>query len=124
MLDPAARSQVGEECPDQVRVEMVAVADEEWEIGGRKRRQSLACEPRRNEERIRVGRNIAAGPTRTRRIEETALSEAIDIGREGVEVAFESRLLRPSGEFDARLVGRVAARHPIGFRNADLVEES
>src|SRR5204863_752112 len=41
----------------------------------------------------------------------------------GVEVAVIARLVGPAGKFDSRFVGRVAARHPFRFGDAEPVEE-
>src|SRR5579871_5285767 len=48
----------------------------------------------------------------------------VDVGREWMEVAFESWLVRPADKFNPGLIGRIALRHPFGFRYSERVEES
>src|SRR5437763_14842043 len=67
--------------------------------------------------------NVAARSSCMRRIEELALGKGVEIGRERVEVTFVARLVGPAGEFDARFVGSVAARHPLRLGDAELIEE-
>ena len=102
---------------------MIAVADREREVGGRQRSQAVARNAGRQEKRIGMGGNVAAGAARMCRVEEFALRKGIDVGREGVEITLIAGLVGPAGEFDACFVGRVAARHPFRFRDAKLIEE-
>src|SRR5205085_2799564 len=113
VLDPFAGAQFPQEGTDQVRVEMISVAYEEGEVWRGDRRKAVAGDARRHEESIGMRRNVAAGSPCARGVEESLLSEAVDGGGEGVEIAFVSRPIRPAGQFDSRLVSAVATPPPL-----------
>src|SRR5260221_4657756 len=123
MFNASRSAEIAQEGADQMRVEMIAVADHKGEVGRRQRREALASNAGRQEEGIGMGGNVAARAPRMRRVEKFGLGETVEVGREGMEVTLAARLVGPAGEFDPGFVGGVAARHPFRLGDAELIEE-
>ena len=118
----AAGERVGaEDVADLVRVEMVAVADAEREIGRCDRRLMCRGEAGVEEEAVGMRRHVRAEPPCLRAGGEGGLGVEVDLAGEGVEVG--GRIVGPAVEGDAGLVGGVGGRHPFGFGDAEGVEQ-
>ena len=99
--------------PDQHRIEMIAVAGLERKIGRGQRRQPALGKPVGHEEAVGMRGHVGAVATEPGIAHQVGRGVAVEVAREGVEIALEARLVGPAVERDPDLVGGVAARHPL-----------
>ena len=123
MNHPARARDLAQILPDQHRVKMIAIAAVEREVGRCQRRPALVGQAGRNEEAIGMRGNIDPVPPRPRIGEQIARSMNVEVAWERVEIALEPGHVGPAVERNPDLVRGVAARHPFGFGDPDLVEE-
>ncbi len=93
---------IAQERADQMRVEMIAIAGVEREILRRQRCAAVGDQPAVEKERIRVCRNVMAGPTRMSTGVKPRLGMQVDIAGERMNIVAEPRRARPAGRCTER----------------------
>jgi hypothetical protein len=84
------RAQLSEERTDEMRIEVIAIAQDKRKVGWRDWCKSISSDPRWNEEGVRMCADVAAGSHEARRMEEFAQSEMIKLRWERVKITLKS----------------------------------
>ena len=119
----AASRNLAQVSADEVRVEMIAVAGEEGEIRRGQRCEAIAGEQGGDVEAVGVRDDVMSVAAGVCVEDELQGGVAIELGRERVEITLEPGTVGPAFERDPGLVGGVAARHPFGLGDPEIVEK-
>ena len=114
---------IAQECPQQAGVEMIAIFHPERKMPGR---DGCLALPRQHAVQQKItgrGRHIQPHAAVAAINEKGLAGVIVDLGGEGVAVIGRAGGT-PPGKADIRLVGGLAARHPIGLGNAHHLEKA